>query len=148
MENPGSLWVQSVAAPASRRTHHLDLHPSIRGLNDGPKADSRELALSEKPFLLRKKVALGRKGCKGVWWLGKLFRRVGCLEEGLGRYQLNQRTFILRRNFFSIGKPLAEPRTESIPHLGHRAVSSLSTHSSISEGAKTAKQWKQPQTSL
>jgi hypothetical protein len=64
------------------------------------------------------------------------------------RCQSNQRTFILRRNSLLIGKLLAEPRTESIPHLGQRAVSSLSTHSLISVGAKTARQWKQPQTSL
>jgi hypothetical protein len=61
MENPGSLWVQSVAAPPSLRTHHFDLHPSIRRvLNWGPKAESRALALSEKALFTNSQGSIGQ----------------------------------------------------------------------------------------
>jgi len=58
----------------------------------------------------------------------------------------NQYPFICSRNAFSMGYPLADPITESIPHLGHRAVvpesrpSTSSIQSEIFAGPKTARQ--------
>jgi hypothetical protein len=60
-----------------------------------------------------------------------------------GRFQ-SQCSFINSKKSTVIGKPEAEPITESIPHIGHNAVTptppTSSTQSRISAGVKVLKQ--------
>jgi hypothetical protein len=60
METTGNPSVQSVAVPPSLRPH-FDLYPGNRILEGGAKAESHALALSEKPFLLARRIAQGRE---------------------------------------------------------------------------------------
>jgi hypothetical protein len=59
---------------------------------------------------------------------------------GERHFDQNQCAFIVARNSGVMGLPESEQITESTPQRGHNAVWPSSTHSTISDGGKTAQQ--------